>query len=122
MEKKKINKRRKKFSRHHSDRYKRIKKGWRKPKGIDSCVRRKFRGKVLMPNIGFGSNKKTRNLTPRGFYKIKVRNPKELEIIQMSNKIFEAEIDHGVGYLKRTKILEKAGSMDLKVINPLPKK
>jgi large subunit ribosomal protein L32e len=119
---KKIKKRTKEFSRHHSDRYKRIKKSWRKPKGIDSCVRRKFKGKVLMPNIGFGSDKKTRNLTSRGYYKIKIRNPKDLETIQMSNRKFEIEIDGGVGYLKKKKILEKACSLDIKVSNPFRKK
>mmetsp|Transcript_7744 Transcript_7744/g.18262 ORF Transcript_7744/g.18262 Transcript_7744/m.18262 type:complete len:124 (-) Transcript_7744:1128-1499(-) len=117
-----IKKRTKKFKRHHSDRYKRLKQNWRKPKGIDSCVRRKFKGKTLMPNIGFGSNKQTRNLTPRGLYKIKVRNHRELEIIQLSNKKFEIEIDRRVGRLKKKKILENACSFDLKVTNPPGKK
>ena len=40
---------------------------WRRPKGIDSRVRRKFKGcGVIMPNIGYGSNKKTRHLLPSG--------------------------------------------------------
>lgn len=40
---------------------------WRKQKGIDSRVRRKFKGcGVLEPNIGYGSNRKTRHLLPSG--------------------------------------------------------
>mmetsp|Transcript_50941 Transcript_50941/g.103567 ORF Transcript_50941/g.103567 Transcript_50941/m.103567 type:complete len:132 (+) Transcript_50941:222-617(+) len=116
-----IKKKTKKFIRHHSDRYKRLKKNWRKPKGIDSCVRRKFKGKTLMPNIGFGSNKKTRNLTPHGLYKIKIQNCEELQMVLMANKKFEVEIDKRVGYLKKKAILKKALSLDLKISNP-PKK
>ena len=40
---------------------------WRRPKGIDSRVRRKFKGNgVPMPNIGYGTNKKTRHVLPSG--------------------------------------------------------
>ncbi|KAL6989284.1 hypothetical protein U1Q18_015033 [Sarracenia purpurea var. burkii] len=46
---------------------------WRRPKGIDSSVRRKFKGCTLMPNIGYGSNKKTRHYLPNGFKKFLVR-------------------------------------------------
>merc|ERR1712091_118564 len=50
-----VKKRVKRFKRHQSDLYVRVKDSWRRPKGIDSVVRRKFRGKILMPNIEYAA-------------------------------------------------------------------
>lgn len=107
-----VKKRTKKFIRHQSDRYVKIavscgklllllmsavncdfncfwfvpQKNWRKPRGIDNRVRRRFKGQMLMPNIGYGSNKKTKYMLPTGFKKFLVHNVKELEVLMMSNK------------------------------------
>ncbi len=44
-----------------------VQESWRRPKGIDSRVRRKFKGcGINMPNIGYGTNKKHRHLLPSG--------------------------------------------------------
>ena len=59
---------------------------WRRPKGIDSRVRRKFKGCTLMPNIGYGSDKKTRHYLPNGFKKFVVHNAQELELLMMHNR------------------------------------
>ena len=59
---------------------------WRRPKGIDSRVRRKFKGCTLMPNIGYGSDKKTRHYLPNGFKKFVVHNISELELLMMHNR------------------------------------
>ena len=45
-----------------------------------------------MPNIGYGSNKKTRDLLPNGFYKFVVNNAAELEMLLMHNRKYCAEI------------------------------
>merc|ERR1711915_387505 len=85
-----IKKRTKRFIRHQSDRFVKVKANWRKPKGIDNRVRRRFKGQYLMPNIGYGSAKKTRHLCPDGFKKFVVRNVKELEVLLMQNRRFSA--------------------------------
>lgn len=44
-----------------------VQENWRKQKGIDSRVRRKFKGcGVVQPNIGYGTNKKHRHVLPNG--------------------------------------------------------
>lgn len=65
-----------------------LQENWRRPKGIDSRVRRKFKGVTLMPNIGYGSDKKTRHYLPNGFKKFVVHNAKELEVLMMHNRYF----------------------------------
>jgi large subunit ribosomal protein L32e len=113
-----IKKRTKKFNRHHSDRYKRVKTNWRKPKGIDSCVRRKFKGRTLMPNVGYGSDTKTRNLLPNGLFKFKICNSKDLQMLLMVNRKYVGEIAKGVGMKKKKEIMEKALKLDIKISNP----
>ncbi|XP_027624909.1 60S ribosomal protein L32-like [Tupaia chinensis] len=52
-------------------------------RGIDNRVRRRFKGQILMPNIGYGSHKKTKHMLPSGFRKFLVHNVKELEVLLM---------------------------------------
>uniref|UniRef100_A0A8C1N3P4 60S ribosomal protein L32 n=1 Tax=Cyprinus carpio TaxID=7962 RepID=A0A8C1N3P4_CYPCA len=113
-----LKKRTKKFIRHQSDRYVKIKKNWRKPRGIDNRVRRRFKGQMLMPNIGYGSNKKTKHMLPSGFRKFLVHNVKELEVLMMSNKSHCAEIAHNVSSKNRKIIVERAAQLAIKVTNP----
>ncbi|KAL9066182.1 MAG: hypothetical protein Q9161_007708 [Pseudevernia consocians] len=46
-----VKKRTKRFNRHQSDTYKCVDANWRKPKGIDNRVRRRFKGQAAMPSV-----------------------------------------------------------------------
>ncbi|CCI42782.1 unnamed protein product [Albugo candida] len=107
-----------KFKRHQSDNFIRVPTSWRRPKGIDGRVRRKFKGAIRMPNIGYGSNKKTRHVLPNGFKKFLVKNIAELEVLLMHNRKYCAEIAHNVSGRKRTAIIQRAEQLNIRVTNP----
>lgn len=113
-----VKKHAKAFKRHHSDRYARISRsGWRLQKGIDSAQRRRFRGCTgPQPNIGFGSNKKTKFLSPNGLKTFLAKNEKDLDSLLMT-KEFAVTIASAVSARKRVGILEKAKKMGLTVTN-----
>lgn len=113
-----VKKHTKKFKRHHSDRYHRVAENWRKQKGIDSVVRRRFRGNISEPNIGFGSNKKTKFLMPSGHKAYLVKNLKDLDVLLMHTKTYAAEIAHNVSAKNRVEIVAKAKKLGVKVTNP----
>ena len=99
-----LKKRMKKFPRFQADRFKRMNQAWRKPRGIDGRVRRKFKGSTLMPNIGYGTAKNTRHRLKNGFYKFLVQNLSDLEMLLMHNEKYAVEIAHNVGAKKREEI------------------
>jgi large subunit ribosomal protein L32e len=113
-----VKKRTKSFERHQHQQFLRISRSsWRKQKGIDSRVRRRFKGTIPQPSIGYGSDKKTRNLLPNGFYKFVVHNPKDLEMLLMHNRKYCAEIAHSVSTKTRKLIVERAEQLHVKVTN-----
>ncbi|KAF8252967.1 ribosomal protein L32e [Wilcoxina mikolae CBS 423.85] len=113
-----VKKRTKKFNRHQSDAYKCVPSAWRKPKGIDNRVRRRFKGQAAMPSIGYGSNRKTRHMMPSGHKAFLVQNPNDVELLLMHNRTFAAEIGHAVSSRKRIEIIAKAKALGVKVTNP----
>merc|ERR1711935_216724 len=112
-----VKKRMKKFPRFQADRFKKMGQSWRKPRGIDCRVRRKFKGSTLLPSIGYGSNKKTRFRLKNGFYKFLVQSPADLEMLLMHNEKYAVEIAHNVGAKKRKEIVERADQLKLFVTN-----
>ncbi|XP_059537232.1 large ribosomal subunit protein eL32-like [Myotis daubentonii] len=118
MKPKIVKKRTKKFIRHQSDRYVKIKQNWRKSRGIGYRVWRRFKGQILMPNIGYGSNKKTKHMLPSAFWKFLVHNVKELAVLLLCNKSYCAEIAHNVSSKNRKAIMERAAQLAIRVTNP----
>eukprot|EP00088_Acartia_fossae_P008895 TRINITY_DN14288_c0_g1_i1.p2 TRINITY_DN14288_c0_g1~~TRINITY_DN14288_c0_g1_i1.p2 ORF type:complete len:148 (+),score=6.95 TRINITY_DN14288_c0_g1_i1:82-525(+) len=104
--------------RHHSERFKRVKEAWRKPRGIDNRTRRRFKGTRAMPKIGFGTDRRTRNrLQTNGLYKFTIKNEKELEALLMHNDQYCAEIAACVGQKMRIVLIERARQLGVRVVN-----
>jgi len=104
------------FVRQESWRYTRLKKNWRRPKGLDNKMRRNIKGWPATVNTGYRSPKKARHLHPSGYEEVIVRNVDDLENI---NSTFQAaRIAHTVGMKKRAQILLKAKEKGIHVLNP----
>jgi len=112
-----VKKRTKNFARFQSDRFKTVGASWRRPRGIDNRVRRRFSGARPMPKIGYGSNKLTKHVHPNGFKHFVVSNIRELECLLTQNRTYAAVIAHDVGAKKRKEILERAAQIDVRVVN-----
>lgn len=105
-----------KFARWLSESYGRVSESWRHPRGRHSKVRRREKGKIAMPFIGWGAKKSERGLHPSGFREIIISSPKDLQNVDA--KIFAAKISSTVGRKKRVEILKKAEELKIKVLNP----
>ncbi|EON69478.1 60S ribosomal protein L32 [Coniosporium apollinis CBS 100218] len=105
------------FKRHQSDRFMRVGESWRKPKGIDNRVRRRFKGQAAMPKIGYGSNKRTRHMMPSGHKAFLVNNIRDVDLLLMHNRTHAAEISHAVSSRKRIEIIARAKQLGVKVTN-----
>jgi large subunit ribosomal protein L32e len=116
-----VKKRTKKFVRHQSDLFKRVKPSWRKPKGIDGRVRRQFKGSLPLPSVGYGSNKETRNIHPHGFKTVVVHNVADLEMLMMHNRSYAATVGKAVSSRVRREILERAEQLAIRVTNAAAK-
>ena len=112
-----VKKRTKKFVRHQSDLFNRVKSSWRKSRGIDSRVRRKFKGSIPHPSVGYGSDKITRNIHPHGFKTVVINNVAELEMLMMHNRTYAATVSKSVSSRVRRAIVERAEQLAIRVSN-----
>merc|ERR1711964_167236 len=100
-----VKKHRKRFNRHQSDRFMCVNPSWRKPKGIDNRVRRRFKGQAAMP------------MMPSGHKAFVVNNVADVDLLLMHNQTFAAEIAHAVSARKRIEIIARAKQIGVKVTN-----
>lgn len=111
----KFKRNRPKFIRQESWRYKRVKPSWRKVRGIDNKARRKKKGTIKSPNIGYKSPNKVRYLHPSGYKEVIIHNLAELE--KVDNKTSVAKFAHNVGRHKRIMLQDRADQLDVLILN-----
>lgn len=103
------------FIRQESWRYVRVKENWRRPRGIDSKMRLKKKGKPPLPNIGYRVPKLIRGRHPSGFIEVLIHNIKELEGIDPDK--YAIRIAASVGKRKRIEIIKRADELGIRVLN-----
>lgn len=112
-----VKKRTAKFTRHQCEQFKTIGTSWRKPRGIDSPVRRRYKGQKAMPNKGYGSDRATRHVHPSGFKHFTIYNVQDLYMLLMQNRKYAGVIAHTVGAKSRKAIVRKAHELDVRLSN-----
>ena len=112
-----VKKRSKKFTRHQCELFKTIGSSWRKPRGIDSPVRRRFKGQKAMPNKGYGSARATKYVHPDGFKHFPITSPQDLYMLLMQNRKYAGVISHTIGARARKAIVRRASELDVRLVN-----
>ncbi len=104
-----------KFARQQSKILKKLSRsGWHAPKGMHSKLRRKRKGKGLLPSIGYSSPRKFRGLTRQGLIQTRVS-----EVSQLNNLTKKAGIimSRTLGARKKLELLKKIKESNLVVLN-----
>ncbi|KAH9257599.1 hypothetical protein BASA81_004048 [Batrachochytrium salamandrivorans] len=113
-----VKKRTKRFARFQSDRFMRLGASWRKPRGIDNPMRRRFKSKAFsMPNIGYGADKRTKHLMPNGFFKFRIQKVADVELLLMHNDKYCAELAANLSARKRMEIVKRAAQLGVRITN-----
>ncbi|KAH9387010.1 large subunit ribosomal protein L32e [Nematocida major] len=112
-----VKKTKREFNRFQSDQFKRLSKSWRRPRGIDNKVRRRVKGTMVMPTVGFKADKLVRHLLPNGFKKVIIYNIKDLDALVSLNRVYCGEIAHAIGAKKRIDIIKRAADLGVVLTN-----
>ena len=110
-----ISHRRPAFKRQNWFRYKRLGDKWRRPRGIHSKMRRHFKYRIPVAQVGFGGPASVRGLHPSGFEEVRVNNLKEIDNVDPKTQAIR--IASTVGDKKREIIVSKADEVGIRVLN-----
>ena len=108
------------FRRQESWRYKRVSEVWRKPRGVDSKMRKRVKGWPQSANIGYRGPKETRGFHPSGYEEVIVRNADD--VYNVNPQARAIRIAHTVGMKKRVEISARARERGIRVLNPVAEK
>nr|WCZ58424.1 60S ribosomal protein L32 [Paratrimastix eleionoma] len=106
-----------KFCRHQSERIKRLGDAWRKPHGIDSRVRRQYKGAKRMVSIGYGTDAEHRFQAPNGKHLFHISNLRDVELMTMHTQDYMGEIAACIGARLRKDIVKRANELNLRLTN-----
>lgn len=112
----KLKQRRPEFVRQESWRYVRLKPNWRRPRGKDSKMRLQKSGRPPLVKVGYRTPRKYRGLHPSGYREVLVYRVEDLT--GLNPETHAVRIAGSVGMAKRLRIVEEAGKLGLKVLNP----
>ena len=105
------------FKQTDSHKKKKLADYWRRPDGMHNKTRTSQHGKCPLVEAGYGSPALVRGLHPSGFEDILVKNPGDLDSINIGTQA--ARVAHTVGSRKRSLIEKKAAELGLKILNPI---
>ncbi len=104
------------FKRQEWFRYKKLGDSWRKPRGKHSKQREQLARRPPVVDAGYRSPIAVRGLHPSGFLEVLIHTPQELEKLDPLREA--ARIGSTVGSRKRELIMEKAGELKIRILNP----
>ncbi len=107
------------FKRTDHQKKKKLDDNWRRPRGLQSKLRKRIAAKGAVVQVGYGSPRAVRGLHPSGFEEVLVRNPRDVQSVDPLCQA--ARIARTVGVRKRQIIEEAADGLGIRILNPLPK-
>lgn len=110
-----IKKKKPTFTRQDSHKKKRVGKKWRKPKGLQSKMRLRFKGYKRSVQTGYGSPRAVKGLEASGLKGVKICSISDLAVLDPGKH--GAIIASSVGMRKKVDILKEAKQKKIKIIN-----
>jgi large subunit ribosomal protein L32e len=104
-----------KFRRQEWFRYKKLGEKYRRPKGIHSKMRRRYKYRAPMASVGYKTPVKIRHFYFFCFQEVLIHNPGQLEGIDPKTQA--VRVGHTVGFRKRLDIERRASELGIHILN-----